>query len=73
MKTAVLENYLTTIFGILAGGPVLVQQSCAAMGVTLSAGWTHSLLIVGALGLIGLGVVAKAFNTPPANPPAAKP
>jgi hypothetical protein len=62
MNTALWQNYLTTIFGILAGGPILVQQSFSAMGVALSPNWTHGLLIMGAVGLIGLGVVSKAFN-----------
>jgi hypothetical protein len=62
MKQAILKNYLTTIFGILAGLPALVVQSMAAMNVPLPATWSHILLLVGALGLIGLGVCAKAFN-----------
>ena len=62
MNLAIWKNYLTTAFGILAGLPVLVVQSCAAMGISLSPAWNHGLLIAGALGLIGLGVVSKAFN-----------
>jgi hypothetical protein len=62
-SATILQGYLTTIFGILAGGPVLVTQSCAALGLTLPSAWTHGLLIIGATGLIGLGIVAKAFNT----------
>ena len=62
MTAAILKNYLTTIFGILAGLPALVVQSCAAMNYPLPATWTHVLLAIGAIGLIGLGIVSKAFN-----------
>ena len=63
MKSSIIQNWLTTAFGILAGGPVLVTASCATMNLTLSPAWIHGLGIVGAVGLIGLGVVSKAFNT----------
>jgi len=63
MKAAILQNYLTTIFGILAGLPVLALTSLQAAGVAVTPTWTHILGIVGAVGLIGLGIVAKAFNT----------
>ena len=59
---AVIVNNLTTIFGILAGLPVLVIASCQTAGVVLDSTLTHVLALVGAIGLIGLGVVAKAFN-----------
>ena len=59
IKALFTQNYLTTFFGILAGLPILVANS----GLTLSPQWSHYLAITAALGVIGLGVVAKAFNT----------
>lgn len=56
---AILQNYLTTFFGILAGLPVIVAGS----GLVLNPHWTHILLVIGGSGIVGLGVVAKAFNT----------
>jgi hypothetical protein len=60
MTKAVLQNYLTTLFGILAGLPVIAVGAFPAG--TLTPTWTHILLITGGIGTIGLGVVAKAFN-----------
>jgi len=62
MTAAILKNYLTTLFGILAGAPALVVTSLQSMNVTVTPYWTHILGFVGAAGLIGLGVVSKAFN-----------
>jgi len=62
MKAAISQSSLTTLFGILAGLPVLVVQSMSAMNVALPPTWAHILLMVGAVGLIGLGIVAKAYN-----------
>ena len=58
MNKALLQNYLTTIFGLLAGLPTIVSGS----GLVLDPKWTHYLTIVSGIGIIGLGVVAKAFN-----------
>ena len=62
LSLAVFQNNLTTIFGVLAGLPVLVIASCQSAGVVLIASMTHILGITGAVGLIGLGIVSKAFN-----------
>jgi hypothetical protein len=59
MNAALFQNYLTTIFGILAGLPVIVNGA----GLVLDPKWSHVLTVVGGIGLVGLGVVAKAFNT----------
>lgn len=59
MTKALLQNYLTTLFGILAGLPLIVSGS----GLVLDPIWSHRLLLVGGIGVVGLGVVAKAFNT----------
>ena len=56
---AILQNYLTTFFGILAGMPLIVSGS----GLVLDQHWNHVLIVIGGIGLVGLGVVAKAFNT----------
>jgi len=58
MKAAVLKNYLTTFFGVLAGLPTIVLGS----GIVLDPRWTHYLMIAAGVGTVGLGVVAKAFN-----------
>lgn len=63
MKAAMLQNWLTTTFGILAGMPLLVTQALAGSGIALSPVLTHWLLVLSAVGLIGLGIVSKAFNT----------
>jgi hypothetical protein len=59
LSKAILQNYLTTLFGILAGLPILVAGS----GLPMTPRWTHILLLVSGLGTVGLGIVAKAFNT----------
>lgn len=58
MTVALFKNYLTTFFGILAGVPALVAGS----GISLTPKWQHILSIVGGIGVLGLGAVAKAFN-----------
>lgn len=69
MKAAILQNWLTTTFGILAGLPLLVTQALAALStqgypnLALSPALTHWMLVLTAIGLIGLGIVSKAFNT----------
>jgi hypothetical protein len=59
IKALFTQNYLTTFFGILAGLPILVANS----GLALSPKMGHYLTVAAALGVIGLGVVSKAFNT----------
>lgn len=58
MKQLFTQNRLTTIFGIIAGLPLLVAGS----GIVLDAHWGHILTVVGGLGMVGLGIVAKAYN-----------
>ncbi len=59
MRKAILQNYLTTIFGILAGAPLLYAGS----GLPATPKVAHILMLIGGIGMLGLGVVAKAFNT----------
>lgn len=58
MDSILVKNWLTTLFGILAGLPTIVLGS----GITLNPQWTHYLTIAAGIGVIGLGVVSKAFN-----------
>lgn len=58
VTSALLKNYLTTAFGILAGMPAIVIGA----GVVLNPKWNHYLLITAGIGAVGLGVVSKAFN-----------
>lgn len=63
MNSALLKNYLTTGFGILAGLPTIVLGVFTpGSSMALSPWWTHALMITGGIGLVGLGVVSKAFN-----------
>jgi hypothetical protein len=63
MKAAMLKNYLTTLFGILAGAPAIVLGVFTpGTPMALSAQYTHILMISGGIGMVGLGLVAKAFN-----------
>jgi hypothetical protein len=63
MNTALLKNYLTTAFGILAGLPAIVLGVFTpGTPLALSPQWTHILMVAGGIGMVGLGVVAKAFN-----------
>jgi hypothetical protein len=55
---AIWKNYLTTLFGVLAGLPTIVLSS----GMTLSTKCQHYLMFIAGIGTVGLGVVAKAFN-----------
>ena len=59
MKAALWKNYLTTFFGVLAGLPAIVLGA----GIVLDPTWTRYLMITAGVGTIGLGVVAKAFNS----------
>jgi len=63
MNTALWKNYLTTAFGILAGLPTIVLGVFTpGSSMALSPTWTHGLMITGGIGLVGLGIVSKAFN-----------
>jgi arginine exporter protein ArgO len=64
MKQAMIQNYLTTIFGVMSGLPVIVLGVFSpGTSMALSPKLTQILMIVGGIGLVGLGVVSKAFNT----------
>lgn len=52
---AVVKNWATSLFGILAGLPVIVKGS----GLLLSPHWQNILTVVAGIGIIGLGGVAK--------------
>ncbi len=58
LNATVMKSYLTTLFGILAGLPLIIGGS----GITLNEKWAHILVVTAGIGTIGLGVVAKAFN-----------
>jgi hypothetical protein len=58
MNASIAKNYLTTIFGILAGLPLIIGGS----GIVLNEKWSHILVVTAGIGTIGLGLVAKAFN-----------
>jgi hypothetical protein len=60
MRKSIAQNYLTTIFGILAGLPALVYAY--PWDPPLTSKWTHVLVAIGGIGAVGLGVVSKAFN-----------
>lgn len=63
MTAAIWKNYLTTFFGLLSGLPVIVLGVFApGTPMALSPQWTHILMVGGGIGLVGLGLVAKAFN-----------
>ena len=63
MTKAVLQNYLTTLFGLLSGLPVIVLGVFVpGTSMALSPQHTHVLMISGGIGLVGLGLVSKAFN-----------
>jgi hypothetical protein len=64
MNSALWKNYLTTIFGVLAGLPTIVLGVfMPGTSMALSPQWTHILAVTGGIGMVGLGVVSKAFNT----------
>jgi len=63
MTKAIWQNYLTTLFGILSGLPVIVLGVFSpGTPMALSPAYTHILMVIGGIGLVGLGVVSKAFN-----------
>jgi ABC-type phosphate transport system permease subunit len=63
MTAAIFKNYLTTFFGILAGLPTIVLGVfMPGTDMALSSHWTHILAISGGIGMVGLGLVSKAFN-----------
>jgi hypothetical protein len=53
------KNYLTTLFGIMAGVPAIIANS----GFTLTPLLVHILAMVAGVGVLGLGLVAKDWNT----------
>src|ERR1039457_6669752 len=64
MTKALLQNYLTTLFGVLAGLPAMVlAYFTPGSAMSLSPTATRWLMICGGVGVIGLGIVSKAFNT----------
>jgi hypothetical protein len=58
ITAAIVKNYLTTGFGLLAGLPTIITGS----GIVLNPKWQHIMIIVSGVGIVGLGLVAKAFN-----------
>jgi hypothetical protein len=63
MNTALWKNGLTTFFGCLAGLPTIVLGVFTpGTAMALSPQYTHILMVTGGVGLVGLGVVSKAFN-----------
>ena len=58
LTTAVVKSWVTTVFGILAGLPLMIAGS----GITLPPKYQHILIVIAGFGTIGLGIVAKAFN-----------
>lgn len=63
MKSAIVQNYLTSIFGTLAGLPAIVLGVFTpGTAMALPPQYTHALMIAGGIGLVGLGLVSKAFN-----------
>lgn len=64
MKALLSKNFWTTFFGIVAGLPTIVLGVFTpGTAMALSPGLTHILMVTGGAGLVGLGIVAKAFNT----------
>jgi hypothetical protein len=64
MSKAILQNWLTSLFGVLAGLPAMVlAYFTPGSAMALSPVWTRWLMIAGGVGVIGLGIVSKAFNT----------
>jgi hypothetical protein len=60
---ALFKNYLTSIFGVLASVPVMVLGIwIPGTPMALPPVWTRIVMETGAVGLLGLGIVAKAFN-----------
>lgn len=63
MTKAILQSYLTSFFGLVAGLPaIILGVFLPGSPLAFSAYWTHILMVTGGVGLVGLGVVAKAFN-----------
>ena len=58
LNATVMKSYLTTLFGILAGLPLIIGGS----GIVLNEKWSHILVVTAGIGTIGLGIVSKAFN-----------
>jgi hypothetical protein len=53
------KNWLTSIFGLLAGIPLLLHQSGVTVGHLGSGDW---LTLISAIGAAGLGLSAKDHN-----------
>lgn len=63
-KQLFTQSHLTTLFGLIAGIPGIVLGIFSpGTSLALSPAMTHWLLVIGGLGAVGLGVVAKAFNS----------
>ena len=63
MSQALWQNYLTTLFGLKAGLPtVVLGVFTPGTALALSPQWTHILMVTGGIGIVGLGIVSKAFN-----------
>ena len=63
MNKALTQNWLTSLFGSLAGLPAIVLGVFTPGGsMALPDPWTHILMVAGGVGIVGLGIVSKAFN-----------
>jgi hypothetical protein len=64
LKQIFTQNVLTTVFGVIAGLPaIILGVFTPGSSLALSPAWTHIVMVTGGIGLVGLGVVSKAFNT----------
>lgn len=54
------KNWLTSLFGLLAGVPLLLHQSGVTIGHLGSGDW---LTLISAIGAAGLGLAAKDSTT----------
>lgn len=63
ISSALFKNYLTSVFGTLAGLPAIVLGVFTpGTPMALPDPWTHILMVSGGVGIVGLGIVSKAFN-----------
>ena len=63
------KNWITSLFGALAGIPLVLQQAGVHVGHLGNGDW---LSLISALGVAGLGLSAKDSNTTGAGPTATK-